>query len=249
MVAYGNPPYSVSSQNRGEWIQNLIADYKKELNEKKTNLDDDYIKFIRFAEYHIAKTGSGVVGFITNNSFLDGVTHRQMRRHLLETFDRIYILDLHGSSMKKETTPDGSPDKNVFDIMQGVSISIMVKDGSHNEKLAEVKRGDLYGSWDDKYAALWKLPITSDMFKPLVPQHPYYFFVEKQFVGVASYDAFFGITDLMAASGSGVKTERDAVCIHYTKKGIEAAVNDFVAGDQELIKSNITSLPIAGTGN
>jgi predicted helicase len=97
MVVLGNPPYSVSSSNKGENIQNLIKVYKEGLNERKINLDDDYIKFIRFAEHQIEQTGYGVVAMITNNSFIDGVTHRQMRKHLMETFDEIYILDLHGN--------------------------------------------------------------------------------------------------------------------------------------------------------
>lgn len=127
MVVLGNPPYAVSSANKNENIQNLIKDYKKDLNERKINLDDDYIKFIRFAENQIEKTGEGVVAMITNNSFIDGVTHRQMRKHLMETFDEIYVLDLHGNAKKKETAPDGGKDENVFDIMQGVSVNIFVK--------------------------------------------------------------------------------------------------------------------------
>lgn len=127
MVVLGNPPYAVSSSNKGEWIQNLIKDYKKDLNERKINLDDDYIKFIRYGEYFINKTGEGILAYISNNSFIDGVTHRQMRKHLLETFDKVYIMDLHGNTKKKETAPDGSTDQNVFDIMQGVSINIFVK--------------------------------------------------------------------------------------------------------------------------
>ena len=102
MVIVGNPPYSVSSSNKSTWIQNLIKEYKKDLHETKINLDDDYIKFIRFAEYFIEKNKSGIVAMITNNSFIDGITHRQMRKHLLETFDDIYILNLHGDSKKKE---------------------------------------------------------------------------------------------------------------------------------------------------
>jgi predicted helicase len=128
MVVLGNPPYSVSSSNKGERITKLIKDYKKDLNERNIQpLSDDYIKFIRYAEHYIEKNRSGIVAMITNNSFLDGIIHRQMRKHLLETFDEIYVLDLHGNSKKKETAPDGSKDENVFDIQQGVAISIMVK--------------------------------------------------------------------------------------------------------------------------
>ncbi len=127
MVVVGNPPYSVSSSNTGEWILNLIKDYKQWLWERKINLDDDYIKFIRFGEHLIEKNGEWILAFITNNSFIDGITHRQMRKHLMETFDHIYIIDLHGSSKKKETAPDGGKDENVFDIQQWTSIFIGVK--------------------------------------------------------------------------------------------------------------------------
>jgi predicted helicase len=101
------------------------------LNEKNIQpLSDDYIKFIRYAEHYIEKNGQGIVAYISNNSFIDGIIHRQMRKHLLETFDKIYVLDLHGNSKKKETAPDGSSDENVFDIMQGVSINILLKKGN-----------------------------------------------------------------------------------------------------------------------
>lgn len=227
MVAYGNPPYSVSSQNKGEWIQGLIADYKKDLNERKINLDDDYIKFIRFAEYHIEKTGSGIVAMITNNSFLDGVTHRQMRKHLLETFDHIYVLDLHGSSTKKETSPDGSPDKNVFDIMQGVSISIMVKDGSRKGKLAEVRHADLYGGRSGKYEALWEGSLSTG-FSVLKYEEPYYFFVPKDFESSAKYNAWFSITDLYLTQSTGIETKKDEVCVQFTRGALEAVIGDLV---------------------
>ncbi len=127
MVILGNPPYSVSSSNKGAWIQSLIAEYKTGLNEKKLNLDDDYIKFIRYGQHFIEKNGEGILAYISNNSFIDGITHRQMRKRLLETFDKAYILDLHGNAKKKESMPGGGKDENVFDIMQGVSINIFIK--------------------------------------------------------------------------------------------------------------------------
>ena len=128
MVVIGNPPYSVSSSNKGKWITELIKDYKKDLNEKNIQpLSDDYIKFIRYSEHYIEKNKTGIVAMITNNSFLDGMIHRQMRKHLLETFDEIYILNLHGNVKKKESAPDGSKDENVFEIQQGVTIFIMLR--------------------------------------------------------------------------------------------------------------------------
>ncbi len=128
MVVIGNPPYSVSSSNKGEWINGLLDDYKKGLNERNIQpLSDDYIKFIRYGQHFIEKTGEGILAYISNNSFIDGIIHRKMREELMKTFDKVYILDLHGNAKKKETAPDGSADQNVFDIMQGVSINIFVK--------------------------------------------------------------------------------------------------------------------------
>ena len=145
MCVIGNPPYAVSSTNKNPWIENLIADYKKNLNEKSYNsLSDDYVKFIRYGQHFVDKNGSGILAYISNNSFIDGIVFRQMRNNLLESFDKIYILDLHGNSKKKEVSPDGSADQNVFDIMQGVSINIFVKtEVKRKNKLGKVYHSDL----------------------------------------------------------------------------------------------------------
>ncbi len=142
MVVMGNPPYSVSSSNKSDWIQDLLKDYKKDLNERNIQpLSDDYIKFIRFGQHFIDKNGEGILAYISNNSFIDGLIHRQMRKHLLESFDEIYILDLHGNAKKKETAPDGSKDENVFDIMQGVSINLFVKTGKNISAVTPAQAG------------------------------------------------------------------------------------------------------------
>ncbi|MEQ1553558.1 MAG: N-6 DNA methylase [Ferruginibacter sp.] len=128
MCVIGNPPYAVSSNNKSPWIESLTADYKKDLNERNIQpLSDDYIKFLRLGQHYVEKAGEGILAFITNNSFIDGIIHRKMREELMKTFDKIYIMDLHGNAKKKEICLDGSPDQNVFDIMQGVSINIFVK--------------------------------------------------------------------------------------------------------------------------
>ena len=134
LVILGNPPYSGHSANKGPWIRGLIEDYKKDVPELKRPaqakwLQDDYVKFLRFAEWKIDQAGQGVVGMITNHSYLDNPTFRGMRQHLMTTFDEIYVLDLHGNSLKKETCPDGSPDENVFDIRQGVAIAFFIRYG------------------------------------------------------------------------------------------------------------------------
>ena len=139
MVVLGNPPYSGESQNSGAWMDRLMNEYKKEpsgikLQERNSKwINDDYVKFIRYGQYFIEKNGEGILAFINNHSFLDNPTFRGMRYSLLKTFDKMYILDLHGNAKKKETAPDGGKDENVFDIQQGVSINIFVKKRKGND--------------------------------------------------------------------------------------------------------------------
>ncbi|HAP14967.1 MAG TPA: DNA methyltransferase, partial [Lactococcus sp.] len=211
-VVLGNPPYSVSSSNRGEWILNLLSSYKEGLNEKKLNLDDDYIKFIRFGEYVVAKAGMGVLAYISNNSFLDGVTHRQMRKELLDVFDTIYILDLHGSSKRHETTPDGGKDENVFDIQQGVSINIFVKTSKRTGE-AKVFHADLYGTRSEKYSFLSRERLETISWTLLNPTVPYRFFAPIDLSAKTEYESGFSLTDLFDVNNSGIKTDRDSLFI------------------------------------
>lgn len=243
MVAFGNPPYAVSSSNKGAWIQSLIADYKKNLNEKKINLDDDYIKFIRYAEHYIERTGYGIVAMITNNSFLDGVTHRQMRKHLLETFDTIYIYDLHGSAKKKETAPDGSKDENVFDIQQGVSISIFVKTQKKSKKLADVYHADSYGLREDKYNSLENKNLKTTGFSKIEYEEPYYFFVPKDFGESSFYESGFSITEFFMSNNTGIQTKRDKISIHFCEEDLRSTLNDFNSLDAEEIRKKYALPP------
>jgi len=217
MVVLGNPPYSVSSSNKGEWIQELIKVYKQDLNEKKINLDDDYIKFIRLAESYVEKNQTGIVAMITNNSFIDGITHRQMRKHLLESFDDIYVLDLHGNSKKKEVSPDGSKDENVFNIMQGVSINIFVRKNREKKGLGKVHHMDLYGTREKKFEYLENNSISKIKWDVLDYKEPYYFFTQKDFTIENEYDLGFKINILFHESGSGVQTDRDSLFIDFDK--------------------------------
>lgn len=215
MVIMGNPPYSVSSSNKSEWIQNLISDYKKNLNERKINLDDDYIKFTRFGQHFIDKNGEGILAYISSNSFIDGITHRQMRKQLLESFDKIYIFNLHGNAKKKEVSPDGSPDQNVFDIMTGVSINIFVKKGRKKEsELGKILHCDLYGKRDFKYQFLEKNLNQID-WKELNFEKPYYFFVPKNFDVQETYNSGFKMDDLFGNYNTGIQTKNDAFTIQF----------------------------------
>lgn len=237
MCVIGNPPYAVSSTNKNAWIQDLIADYKKNLNERKINLDDDYIKFIRYGEHFIEKNGAGVLAYISNNSFIDGITHRQMRKHLLETFDKIYILDLHGNSKKKEVCPDGSADHNVFDIMQGVSVNIFVKTGEKKKKdLGEILHAELYGKRNLKYEILSDNSLTTINWNKLENIAPDFFFVPKDFELAEKYNSGFKISELFQIFSTGIESKCDDVTIQIDKNKIETIVSDFKdLEEQELL--------------
>ena len=228
MVVIGNPPYSVSSSNKGKWIQNLIKDYKTGLRERNIQpLSDDYIKFIRFAEHFIEKNKSGIVAMITNNSFIDGIIHRQMRKHLLETFDDIYILDLHGNSKKKEKAPDGGKDENVFDIQQGVAISIFVRRVGEKKDLGTVHHAELYGKREDKFKALNESGMQTVKWKKLDYSKPYYFFVPKDFKSEERYKEGIKIDEIFLIYSSGIETQKDNIAIQFEKQILETIIHDF----------------------
>ena len=240
MVMIGNPPYSVSSCNRSPWILNLLEDYKKGLNERKINLDDDYIKFIRLGQDYVSKNGEGILAYISANSFIDGITHRQMRKSLMQTFDSIYILDLHGNARKQETTPDGNKDENVFDIMQGVSINIFVKNGAHSIKDADVFHFDLYGLRDDKYEFLNTHCLGNTLWKQLQPQEPYYFFVPKDFSTQKKYELGFKLDELLPVCNSGIQTKRDDFVYQFSKETIENIIRVLKTKDTEDCRNELS---------
>lgn len=238
MCVIGNPPYNVSSSNKGQWILDLIVDYKKNLNEKKINLDDDYIKFIRYGQHFIDKNGEGILAYISNNSFIDGVTHRQMRQELLKSFDKIYIIDLHGSAKKKETSPDGSIDQNVFDIMQGVSINIFIKTNKNNSKnLGKVYHHDVYGNRLEKYEYLSNKSLDTINFNEIYPKQPYYFFVPKD-LDNAQYKTWLSLTEIFNVVNNGIQTDRDPLFIDKSKSNLEQKFRNLLGGnlDPDFIK-------------
>lgn len=231
MVVLGNPPYSGESSNKGEWIQNLIEVYKQEptggkLQEKNPKwINDDYVKFIRYAEQFIEKNNTGVLAYINNHSFLDNPTFRGMRWHLLQTFDKIYIIDLHGNAKKKEICPDGSKDENVFDIQQGVSINLFIKNNQKKKgKLAEVYNYDLFGKRENKYEFLAEHSLNSIDFNKLEHQVPYYFFVKKDFGLSKKYDKGFAVTDLFNVNSVGIVTAKDSILIKDSIEEIKTSI-------------------------
>ena len=196
-------------------------------------MDDDYIKFIRFAEHFIEKNGSGIVAMITNNSFIDGVTHRQMRKHLLETFDDIYILDLHGSTKKKEHAPNGSKDENVFNIEQGVSINILIRKYGKQVGLGTVRHAEIYGTQEFKFKKLNESTIKNVIWEKLNYSHPNYFFVPKDFGANEEYEKGFVVDEIFPISNSGVKTDRDALFIDRNKDSLEFRMQKLLSGDYD----------------
>ena len=229
MCVIGNPPYSVSSNNKSEWIEKLTADYKKDLNERNIQpLSDDYIKFIRFGQHFIDKNGEGILAYISNNSFIDGIIHRQMRKHLLESFDTIYILDLHGNAKKNEVALDGSADQNVFDIMQGVSINIFVKTGKKKEsELAKVKHFDLQGKRNFKYDFLTENSLKNLEWNNLQPNEPNFFLVKKDFDESGMYEKGFKMDELLEVNACGIVSARDGLLIQINKSDVQKLKTDF----------------------
>lgn len=243
MVMIGNPPYSVSSSNNSDYILRLLNDYKKNLNERNIQpLSDDYIKFIRLGQEFISKTGEGILAFICNNTFLDGIIHRQMRKELMQKFDEIYILDLHGNSRKKETAPDGSKDENVFDIMQGVSINIFVKKpNDNNEHKCQVFHFDLLESREEKYDFLQGHNLEEIGWSRLHPEEPYQFFVPKDFSLQEEYEKGFKLDELFINNVSGIKTSNDKLNVKETKQEIEELINGALTLSEEEFRTKFNA--------
>ena len=244
MVVIGNPPYSGHSANKGAWISGLIDDYKRGFPELKKPaqakwLSDDYVKFIRFAQWRIARTGEGVLGFVTNHSYLDNPTFRGMRKSLMESFDDIYLLDLHGNAKKKESAPDGGKDENVFDIQQGVAIGLFVKRGGAAP--ARVFHADLWGEREDgpnggKYGWLEANNIATTEWEELAPKPPLYLFVPRDEALWDEYRAAWSIPDIFSPSGDpapGIVTTHDQFAISWTPEEAAAKVEHLLATASE----------------
>ena len=235
MIVMGNPPYSGISQNNGEWITNLLSDYKKEpggvqpLQERKIWLNDDYCKFIRLGQYYVDRNKEGVLAYICNNGFLEAPTFRGMRWNLLHSFDKIYIINLHGNSKTKETTPDGEKDENVFDIMVGTSINIFIKTGKKKKgDLAEVFYKDLYGLRGDKYEYLVSHVLSSVDFKKLNYSEPFYPFVEVDEEGKSEYMTGFGVDKIFSTWTLGFVTANDKLNISFSQEEHIKKIQEFL---------------------
>ncbi|MBX3595734.1 type ISP restriction/modification enzyme [Sphingomonas sp.] len=244
MCVIGNPPYSKESSNKGDHIMGLMEAYKmepggkerlKERNPKWVN--DDYVKFIRMAEDLISKNPSGgVLGFITNHGYLDNPTFRGMRWHLLRTFDKIWVIDLHGNAKKGETSPDGSPDKNVFDIQQGVALIIAVRKERGSKALAELYHGDLWGTRKAKGDALWS-GDRSRAGEHVDHIKPYYFLRPLDAHAGAMWNDCIELAGLFSENCVGVVTANDEVFVGFDinelRKNVVRITSEF---DEEKVK-------------
>lgn len=253
LVITGNPPYSGHSKNNGDWIRQRIDGYwagddkatqtfhpgykhtveiddlgrefPKPLGERNPKwLNDDYVKFIRFAQLKMDEVDEGVVGIITNHSWLDNPTFRGMRQSLMRSFDQIYVLDLHGNAKKKEKAPDGSKDENVFDIEQGVAISLFVKKPGVERG---VWRGDLWGKRLTKYQSTATETRASVGFSEIQPTAGFYLFTEQDAAARDIYDQGRVLTEIYPVNVLGFQTHRDRFAISFTKAEMEQKLRDF----------------------
>lgn len=242
LVILGNPPYSYASPNRSAWITDQINAYKQvdgqPLGEKNPRgLQDDYVKFLRFAQWKVEQAGRGVVGMITNHGYLDNPTFRGMRQSLLRTFDEIYVLDLHGNVLKRERAPGGGVDENVFDIRQGVAIVFFVKRGDQSKREAHIHHADLWGLRPSKYTWLEDHDVTNTIWQQITSVSPFYLLTPRDETGLAPYNAFTSITDLFPIKNVGLYTARDHLTIHWDQQEIWRAVTTFVQLAPELSRS------------
>ena len=265
LVILGNPPYSGHSANKNDWTERLLKEdidgatgyYTvdgKPLGEKNPKwLQDDYVKFLRFAQWKIHKAGQGIVGMITNHSYLDNPTFRGMRQSLMNTYNEIYIIDLHGNAKKKETTSDGSKDENVFDIQAGTAIAIFIKTKDKNNKVSlsvsktdektqshfdklnvtdvanrcKVYHRDIFGLREEKYNWLEKKPFKKKDYDALNPKAPWYFLKQSNTEEIEYYNRWLRINDIFPVNSVGVVTARDDFAVSFNKEALEGRIRQF----------------------
>lgn len=253
MVIVGNPPYLGESANKGVWINNLLRGRDgddptgsyfevdgRPMGERNSKwLNDDYVKFIRFAQWRIERTGEGILGFVTNHGYLYNPTFRGMRQSLMNAFDDIYLLDLHGNVKKQETAPDGGPDENVFDIQQGVAIALFVKRRDAHRKPAQVFHADLWGLRNTppppggKYGWLSENDITTTEWTELKPRAPLYLFVQRDDSKSEEYHQGWPLNEVFPVRSVGIITARDKLAVQWSAADMRRVAADFVAREPD----------------
>lgn len=245
MCVIGNPPYSGESANKGDWIMGLMEDYKKEpggkqkLQERNPKwVNDDYVKFIRLAHYLIDKNGEGIVAFINPHGFLDNPTFRGMRWKMQDDFSKIYIIDLHGNSNKKEKTPSGGLDQNVFDIKQGVSINIFIKQKREDPtKECQIYHTDFYGKRKAKYDQISSATILNSDFKLIPTDEIRYSFTPTNLEVRKQYRESFSLNDFFLNHSVGVVTSRDSIVIDDDKEVLKNRIKDIFGSEPHEAKT------------
>ncbi|MEO0050515.1 MAG: type ISP restriction/modification enzyme, partial [candidate division WOR-3 bacterium] len=231
----------------GRLIRSYFCVDGTSLNERNPKcLQDDYVKFIRWSQWRIEKTGYGIHAFITNNGYIDNPTFRGMRQQLMKVFDELYILDLHGSTKKKEKAPDGSRDENVFDIKQGVCIGIFArlpssskekgKDESEQNALPRVFHSNLLGLRQVKYDFLSVHSVADTDWIELKPAKPYYLFVPSDIAQKIEYDKGWRIVEIMPVNSVGIATARDDLTISWTAEEAWKRIRDFARLSPEQVR-------------
>ncbi|GAA8575438.1 DNA methyltransferase [Helicobacter pylori] len=206
-------------------LKQLHSKYKLQDEKNPKWLLDDYVKFMRFAQNKIESLGHGLFGFISNNAFLDNPTFRGLRRSLLECYDELYILNLHGNARKKEKTPQGADDENVFNIMQGVSINLFVKKAQTTKQ--KIHYYDVYGERAEKYAFLAQNDLNSIEWLELIPREPFYLLLPLKTHLLDEYEQGFSVKDMFQVGGTGICSKRDHVVFHKTKESLLELLKDF----------------------
>ncbi|MHA1727339.1 MAG: type ISP restriction/modification enzyme [Promethearchaeota archaeon] len=228
-IIIGNPPYSKFTQNKNRWIRGLINTYRyvdeERIKDKKSWLLDDYIKFLRFGQWILRNKKNGILAYITNNGFLDAPTLRGMRQSLLNEFNKIYIINLHGDSKKHEIVPKGLKNENIFDIQQGVSINIFVKTKVLGD-IHEIYYHDVWGDRESKYYLLEELDISKIPFKKVTPTSPFYIFIPQDTKYSDEYFKYWSIKDIFIKYTSGIVTAQDSFVIDISKKVLLNKIQD-----------------------
>ncbi|EAK7617180.1 DNA methyltransferase [Campylobacter jejuni] len=253
-ISYGLEPSKANlNDEQKKWISSYLKEkskqntstfkaiYEKHKLENEKNpkwLLDDYVKFIRFAQSKIDSQESGIFAFISNNSFLDNPTFRGMRYSLMQSFDKIYILNLHGDTRKKEKVPDGSKDDNVFDIMQGVSINIFIKQNS-KAKNTNIYYHDLYGKRKDKYEFLYENDLNSIKWTLVKNNEPFYLFLPQNNDLLEEYNKGISVKDMFMLSSVGIVSAKDSILISTNTEKLKQQIHDYY---NEFDKKNIKEI-------
>ena len=253
-ISYGLEPSKANlNDEQKKWISSYLKEkskqntstfkaiYEKHKLENEKNpkvMLDDYVKFIRFAQSKIDSQENGIFAFISNNSFLDNPTFRGMRYYLMQSFDKIYILNLHGDTRKKEKAPDGSKDENVFDIMQGVSINIFIKQNTKT-KNTKIYYHDLYGKRKDKYEFLYENDLNSIEWTLVKNNEPFYLFLPQNNDLLEEYNKGISVKDMFMLSSVGIVSAKDSILISTNTEKLKQQIHDYY---NEFDKKNIKEI-------